>query len=211
MNGNDDPRRVLERAAESRARLELLPRDGAWRVAEVVRVERGGVVVRVPGGGLQSGRDLRCWLAVERVVYTFEASVLRVGVSVPDRSQNGVLLGFLDGWRVAPEGGGHAVLEVVPANGRPVSLLDGAVSIVDVTPEEWTVAAPRDFALVFVEQGAVRLRVGTPSRAPLEVKARVHRLSRGDGHLLYGLHVEEVDDLDRYREIVEAVRVALGL
>jgi hypothetical protein len=206
-----DPRRVLEAAADQRARVELLPREGAWRVGEVVRVERGGVIVRIHGPVPDTGRDIRCWLRVDGAAYTFDASVLRVGVSVPDRSQSGVLLGFVDHWQAAPEGRHHMVLEVVPANGRPVSLIDGAVRLVELGPAEWTVAAPADFGLVFVEQGSVRLRIGTPDRPPVEVHARVQRLARGDGHLLYGLHVEEVEAGERYQELVEAIRASLGL
>lgn len=190
---------------------EVLPRAGAWRHAQVLRVERGGVVLRTLGPPLEGGADVRCWVRVDGVPYTFEASVLRSGVPIPDRSQAGVLLGFLDGWRRADDGRGGLVLEALPANGRPVDLLDGEARLVDLHPDEWTLTAPTRFTLVFVEGSAVRLRLGLPDRAPLEVGARVRRLSRGDGHLLYGLSIERVEDPARYGELLAAVRVALGL
>lgn len=206
-----DPRRILERAAETRTAVEVLPRAGAWRHAQVIRVERGGLVLRLAGDPLANGVDVRCWLLVDGVPYTFEASVLRGGVPVPDRSQGGVLLGFLDGWRRADDQVGGLVLDVLLANGGPVSLLDGEVRLVELHPEEWTVTAPTRFTVVFAEGGTVRLRLGLPDRAPMDVGARVHRLSHGDGHLLYGLRIAHVADPDRYREVVVGMRAALGL
>lgn len=206
----DDPRRVLEDAAEQRLACEVLPRNGSWRRGRVIRVERGGLVLTVSGDPLASGTDVRCWLSVSGQAWTFEASVLRGGVSVPDRSQQGVLLGFLDGWRRADKGGA-ITLEVLPHNGRPVSLIDGAARVVDLEPAEWTLTAPTDFNLIFVEQGAVRLRLGLPDRAPMEVGARVSGLTRGNGHLLYRLTIEGVEDGARYRELVAGIRLTLGV
>lgn len=206
-----DPRRVLEAAAEQRLSCEVLPKNGTWRRGRVIRVERGGVVLTVPGAPLSGGVDVRCWITVDGQAYTFEASVLRAGVPVPDRSQEGVLLGFLDGWKKAERHGGALQLDVVPHNGRPISLVDGAARLVELDPGEWTVTAPTDFNLIFVEGGTVRLRLGLPDRAPMEVGARVRTLSRGDGHLLYRLRIEAVEDGERYREIVDGIRKQLGV
>jgi hypothetical protein len=207
----DDPRRVLEDAAEQRLACEVLPRNGTWRRGRVIRVERGGIVLTVPGQALSGGTDVRCWLTTNGQSYTFEASVLRSGVPVPDRSQAGVLLGFIDGFRRADRQGGGLVLEVLPHNGRPVSLVDGSARLVDLSPAEWTVTAPVDFNLIFVEQGGVRLRLGLPDRAPMEIGARVGTLSRGDGHLLYRLRIEAVEDTERYGEIIDGIRQVMGL
>jgi hypothetical protein len=207
----DDPRRVLETAAEARAPCEILPRRGAWRRGVVVRVERGGVVLSLEGAAPDAGADLRCWLSVGGTPWTFEASVLRSGVPVPDRSQGGVLLGFIDQFRRADGGGGGLVLEVVPPTGGPIGLLAGAVQIVELLPDEWTVGASNRFPLVFVQGGGVRLRVGLPDRAPLELAARVRHHTAGEGHVLYRLSIEEVEDPERYGETLAGVRVALGL
>ena len=207
----DDPRRVLEDAAEQRLSCEVLPRNGSWRRGRVIRVERGGLVLTVSGDALPGGTDVRCWLTVSGQSWTFEASVLRGGVTVPDRSQQGVLLGFLDGWRRADRLGGTIVLEVLPHNGRAVSLIDGAARVVDLSAAEWTLTTPTDFNLIFVEQGAVRLRLGLPDRAPMEVGARVTGLTRGSGHLLYRLTIEAVEDGERYRELIDGIRKVLGV
>lgn len=207
----DDPRRVLEDAAEQRLACEVLPRNGSWRRGRVIRVERGGLVLTVSGDALPNGCDVRCWLHVSGQSWTFEASVLRSGVSVPDRSQQGLLLGFMDGWRRADRQGGTITLEVLPHNGRAVSLIDGAARVVDFSPAELTLTAPTDFHLIFVEQGAVRLRLGLPDRAPMEVGARVIGLTRGRGHLLYRLSIEAVEDGPRYRELVDGIRQTLGV
>jgi hypothetical protein len=205
-----DPRRLLESAAENRCAVEVQPRGSAWRRGDVVRVERGGVVLRLPGG-IDAGVDVRCWLTIDGQPYTFEASVLRAGVPIPDRSQDGVLLGFMDGWQRADARPGALVLEVLPHNGGPVSLTSGAARIVELSPAEWTVAAPLDFPLVFVEQGGVRLRIALPDRAPMELAARVGSLRHGEHHLLYTLRIESVEDTDRYRDLVAGMRAALAL
>ena len=209
--GMDDPRRLLELAAEQRLTCEVLPRQGAWRRGQVIRVERGGLVLRVAGAPLPGGVDVRCWLRIEGVPYRFEASVLRAGVPVPDRSQNGVLLGFLDGFQRADHAAGALVLEAVPPNGSPISLMDGEARMVDLSASEWTVSTPSHFTLVFVENGLIRLRLGVPDQPPMEVRARVHRLAHADGHLPYALQVEGVADPGRYQELVDTLRTALDL
>jgi hypothetical protein len=211
----DDPRRILDAAAEARAAVEILPRQGSAGAqsalrGQVVRIERGGVVVAA-SGPLASGVDLRCWMTVAGRSYTFEASVLRAGVSVPDRSQHGVLLGFVDGFRPADGEAGRLVLEVVAPGGGSASLTEGDVRIVELQPEEWTISAPTAFRLVFVEGGAVRLRIATPDRAPLEVGATVRAIAHGPGHLLYRLGIGSVADADAYRQVVAAVRGLLGI
>lgn len=207
----DDPRRVLEDAAEQRLSCEVLPRNGASRRGRVIRVERGGIVLTVPGAPVAAGADVRVWITVNGKAYTFEASVLRAGVPVPDRSQEGLLLGFVDGWRRAERHEGALVLDVVPHNGRPVSLVDGAARVVEIAPTEWTITAPTDFNLIFAEGGKVRLRLGLPDRAPMEVGARVGALSRVDGHLLYRLAIEGVEDAERYGAIVDGIRARIGV
>lgn len=207
----DDPRRILEAAAESRTAVEVLPRGASVLRGQLVRVERGGVVLAVAGSAPAAGTDLRCWLTVDGQSWTFEASVLRSGVSVPDRGQGGVLLGFIDGWRKTEVGGGQLLLEALPPTGGPVSLTQGEVRLVDLHPDEWLVSAPSGFSLVFVEGGALRLRLGVPGRAPMEVGAEVRELTRSHGHLLYRLGITAVEDQQRYGEIVAALRLALAL
>ncbi len=205
-----DPRRVLETAAEGRVACEVLPRGGTWTGGQLVRVERGGVVLRL-ATSVSSGTDVRVWMTVAGQPWTFEASVLRAGVPVPDRSQNGVLLGFIDAFRPADVHAGALVLEVLPHNGGPVSLVSGAARVVDLAPTEWTISTPRDFGLVFVAHGEVRLRIGLPDRAPMELSARVEALRPGEGHLLYAFRIASVEDSERYRALVAGMRQALGL
>ena len=207
----EDPRRILEAAAESRSRIEVLPRGASVLTGQLVRVERGGVVLALAGSPPSAGTDLRCWLSVDGQSWTFEASVLRSGVPVPDRGQGGVLLGFIDGWRKSEAGGGRLLLEALPPTGGPVSLTQGEVRLVDLAPDEWLVSAPSGFSLVFVEGGALRLRLGVPERPPMEVGAEVRELTRSHGHLLYRLGITGVEDPVRYGEIVAAIRQALAL
>ena len=206
-----DPRRVLEQAADQRSTCEVQARNGAWQRGQVVRVERGGVVLRL-ARALTSGTDVRVWLTVEGRSWTFEASVLRAGVPVPDRSQDGVLLGYLDGFREAEATRVDALtLELLPHTGGPVSLEGGGARVVDLSPQEWVVSIAREFPVVLALQADVRLRIGVAGRAPMELIARVHALAQGDTHLLYTLRVASVDDGERYTQIVAEARAALKL
>lgn len=206
-----DPRSLLERAAEQRLPCELMPRTGTeWSRATVERVERGGVVVRGADGVL-SGSDVRCWIRVDGVAYAFDASVVRTSVPVSDRSDSGVMLGFIDHWEVATRATGHLLLEALPPTGGPVSLLGGAVQIVEIEPQVWTVTTPADAPLIFVEGGSLRLRIGLPDKPPMELTARVRRLTHGSGHLLYGLAIQDVGDPERYADLIGGVRESLGL
>lgn len=207
----DDARRTLEAAAEARVAVDVLPRQGAATRGQVVRVERGGVVLSLAGTVPPVGTDLRCWLTVDGVPYTFEASVLRAGVPVPDRGQGGVMVGFVDGWTRGSTQSAGLALTALPAGGGAVSLVDGEVRVVDLHPDEWLVSAPAGFPLVFVEGGKLRLSMATAGRAPVEVGATVRDVSRAVDHILYRLAIDEVQAADRYREAVAAARSALGL
>lgn len=201
-----DPRRVLREAADRRVACELLPRGGSATRGTIVRVEPGGVVITAPGRRFSGGEDLRVWLAVEGRPYSFEASVLRAGVPVPDRSQDGLLLGYIDRWTEGSDqsdGLADCVVEILPPNGPAVSLLQPPARVVDVSLRELAFTLPASFTLVFVTKGTVRVRLGTPGRPPVELSARVHTLAPGEGSILYGLTFQDVDDPDALREVAE--------
>lgn len=207
-----DPRTLLERAAEQRLACELMPRNAAaWTRATVERVERGGVVVRTSDGVILPGADLRCWLRVDGVAYTFDASVVRTGVPVSDRSESGVMLGFIDHLAVAERAEHALTLEAIAPTGGPVSLLSGVVQLVDLEPQIWTVTTASDAPLIFVEGGTLRLRIALPDAPPMELSARVRRLTHGSGHLLYALAIQNVEDPERYADLLDAARTALQL
>lgn len=207
----DDPRRLLESAAEQRLRVEILPRSGPAGHGQLVRLERGGVVVVCTPPPPAAGTDVRCWISVGGRSFTFEASVLRLGVPVPDRSQSGILLGFVDGFRPADGEAGTLVLEALSPGGGVVSLHDAEVRIIDLQPEEWTISSPSASRVVFVEGGTLRLRLATPGRSPIEVGGVVRELSRSANHLLYRIGIEEVANAAEYRECLAAVRASLEI
>ena len=206
---SSDPRRILEEAAERRLPCELLLRRGGWARATLIRVEKGGVVVGAPGRRFTGGEDVRVWLAIDDHPYTFEASVIRVGVPVPDRSQDGLLLGFIDRWTegaAAPRPVQGRIIEIVPPNGPAVSLLTPPALVVDLVQDGVAFTVPADFKLIFVENGTVGVRLGAPGLPLVEVSARVQTLAPGEGYLLYGLRFEGVGDADQYRQVIEALR-----
>lgn len=181
--------------------------------ARMLRVERGGVVVGVPPRTVASGADLRVWFRHQGTAYAFEASAVRVGVPVPDRSADGVLLGFLDGFREdthaseASETGRQFAL--LPPSGRPISLLAPPARLVHLGVESATFTLPSDFRLVFVESGRVAVELAIPGDQPVSARATVRALSKGDGYLLYDLFFEEVDDGGRWRHTVQVLAQSL--
>jgi hypothetical protein len=200
-----DPRRILEEAAEHRQACEIQVRGEGWVRGVVIRVERGGLIVTAADRRFVGGEDLRIWLAFESKFYRFQASVIRVGVPVPGRGQDGLLLGFIDNWAEAEARGGdgdHQV-DLLPANGPAISLLKAPVRLVDLAIDGLSFSVPDDFKLIFVESGAITVRLGAGGTEPIEVAARVGDLSAGEGYRLYGLYFEGVEDPEKHRDLVE--------
>jgi len=206
-----DPRRLLQQAAEQRVSCELLPRGGRWLSARVVRVEKSGVVLHCPGTRLVGGEDVRVWLRIDDAVYTFGASVLRAGVPVPDRSQHGLLLGFIEGFGLTSaagesgEGGGRS-LELVPPSGPPVSLLEAPIRLVELTIRGLSFTVPEDFRLVFVQGGTVGIALAHPDGGKVHAEAVVDELVRGEGYLLYVMRFVSVDAPDRMPGVLGALQ-----
>ena len=203
-----DPRRILEEAAQRRQACEIQVRGEGWTRAQVVRVERGGLVVTASDRRFVGGEDACIWLAVENKYYTFNASVIRAGVPVPERSQDGLLLGFIDNWSEA-EGRnagsrGSQVLQLVPSNGPAMSLLEPPVRLVELAIDGLSFSVPDDFKLIFVESGTITVRIGDGGAGAIDVHARVGDLSAGEGYRLYGLYFEGVEDPERHRQLIDS-------
>jgi hypothetical protein len=206
-----DPRRLLDDAARQRTACELLPRGGGLVRGTLIRVETGGVVLSTGDHRFTGGEDVRVWFAADGQAWTFEASVVRVGVPVPDRGRGGVLLGFID--RFAPaqgasEGTGR-VAALLPPGGAPVSLLDPPARLLHLAVDGAAFTLPSDFRLVFVESGQVRVRLAAPGGEPVTATARVRALSQGDTHLVYDLAFVHVSDPEHWRDVVEALSATL--
>lgn len=204
-----DPRRILDEAANRRLPCELLLRRGGWARGTIVRVEKGGVVISSPGRRFGGGEDVRVWLAIDDHPYTFEASVIRVGVPLPDRSQDGLLLGFIDRWAegaVAARPGPDRVVDLVLPSGPPVSLLAPPASLVELGLDGLAFTFPSNFKLIFVENGSVGVRLAAPGLPRVDVSAKVMTLAPGEGYLLYGLRFDSVPDPEAHRRLVEALQ-----
>ena len=203
-----DPRRILEEAAQNRQACEIQVRGEGWIRGQVVRVERGGLVVTAQDRRFVGGEDLRVWIAVDAKYYTFHASVIRSGVPVPERSQDGLLLGFIDNWTVSDTDSqsqsptGH-VVELVPATGPAISLLKDPVRLVELAIDGLSFSVPDDFKLIFVESGSITVRLAVSGVEPVDIQARVGDLSAGEGYRLYGLYFEGVGDGERHRSLVD--------
>ena len=178
----------------------------------MVRVESGGVVIQSPGAGMAGGEDVQVWLRVEGTLYRFDASVLRAGVPVPDRSQDGLLLGYLDGFREETEGAeaGDRDLQLLPPTGQGVSLLSAPARLVELDVAGLAFTVPPDFHIVLALGGLIQLRMAVPGQAPLHLGARVRELVRGDGYLLYVLGFTSVDDRERLPAMLGALQALDG-
>jgi len=210
-----DPRRILEEAAQHRQACEIQVRGEGWIRGQIIRVERGGLVVTAADRRFVGGEDTRIWLSVDSKYYTFQASVIRAGVPVPERSQNGLLLGFIDNWAesesraldATPEVVSNQTVELVPSNGPAISLLEAPVRLVDLAIDGLSFSVPDDFKLIFVESGSITIRMGLAGASAVEVHGRVADLSAGEGYRLYGLRFEGVDDPERLRHLIDAIGV----
>ncbi|MAY79784.1 MAG: hypothetical protein CL930_03270 [Deltaproteobacteria bacterium] len=201
-----DPRRILEEAAQHRQACQIQVRGERWIKGQVVRVERGGLVITSDERRFIGGEDLRVWLTFEMKQYTFQASVIRAGVPIPERNQDGLLLGFIDNWAESASESNTKegyVVELVPANGPAISLLDAPVRLVELVVDGLSFTVPDDFKLIFVESGTVTVRIQAPGIDSLNIHARVGALSAGEGYRLYGLEFEKVEDPENHRKVVD--------
>jgi hypothetical protein len=206
-----DPRRVLDDAARQRTACELLPRGGGLVKGTLLRVEQGGVVISAAEHHFTGGEDVRVWFSCDGKAWTFEASVVRAGVPVPDRGRGGLLLGFIDAFSVAAganEGSGR-VVALLPPGGGPISLVDPPARLLHLAVGGAAFTLPADYRLVFVESGRVRVRLAAPGHQPITAEARVRALSPGEDYLVYDLGFEQVEDPEGWRVVVEALQRTL--
>lgn len=216
----DDARRILDDAVRERRPCRVARLEGAWTPATLVGLEQAGLVVVVPNHGMRGGEEVRLWFEEQGRPLYFEASVLRTGVPVPDRSAHGLLLGFLapvpvplpvpvPETKVAASAGGAPLLEVRVAAGT-VSLLAAPVQVVSLAPDRLEFQVPRSYTVVFPEQSVLRLRLGARPSDAYEARGRVDAAVAGDGHVLYRVAIEEVERADLHQQAVPALRAALG-
>ena len=210
---SQDPRRVLEEAALSRAVCELMVRGGGVCRARVVRVEKGGVIVSTEQRSFQGGEDLNVWLQGTEQSYRFEASVIRAGVPVPDRGPGGLMLGFIDRFTVEDRDArkdGH-IVQILPPSGPPISLLEPPARLLQLALDGLVFSMPRTAKLVFVQSGQVQVELGTRGQQSCRVGARVRTLSTGDDYLLYDLDFEGVSSPEQHRTLVRLISETLSL
>ncbi len=200
-----DPRRLMEEAARERVACELMARGGKGTSGRFVRVDRAGVVVVADDAVFAGGEDLRVWFQLDGKPFTFSCSVLRVGVPVPDRSQAGLMLGFVDGFEEASarEVQAGLALTILPPSGRGLELLESDVRVVDLRAEELSFAVPRSETLKFLEGGEVRVRFTRPGRAEHLVAGEVTRLAPGEGHYLYCVRFSGVADPSKHLQVLQ--------
>ncbi len=205
---------ILDDAARSRLACEIMSREGSWLQGQFVRVDKAGVVVVAPGCGFSGGEDVRICFQHEEVPCTFEASVLRAGVPVPDRSQHGLMLGFIDGFQLGEVPGQEeaaaqgASITVLPPMGRGLQLLGGEARVVELTVGELTFTVPALEPLKFVEGGRVRLRFEQAGLGQHIATGTVRQLSPGEKWMLYGVRFDEVEDMDSHLRMIESMQMS---
>jgi len=204
---------ILDDAARSRLACEIMSREGGWLQGQFVRVDKAGVVVVAPGCGFAGGEDVRICFQHDELPCTFEASVLRAGVPVPDRSQHGLMLGFIDGFQLGEVPGQEqaasqgAAITVLPPMGRGIQLLGGDSRVVELTVVELTFTVPVSEPLKFVEGGRVRVRFEQTELGQHIATGTVRQLSPGEGWMLYGVRFDEVEDMDGHLRMIESMQM----
>lgn len=209
---SEEPRAILDEAARRRAPCQVMPRGGSWQPGQFVRVDRAGVAVNVPGLRLLGGEDVQVWFSLDQQPYHFEASVLRAGVPVPDRGADGLLLGFIEGWRAERPGpelvqqAGTSV-RVLPPTGGALELAAGPAQLLELRPGGLSFSVPAEVPLKFVEGSRVRLVFQLPDEPQHEVEGRVRRLSQAEGRYLYAVEFEAIGGEDElHLRVVERLR-----
>lgn len=203
-----DPRAILDQAARNRTRCKLRCRGTEWSPGWFVRVETAGVLAGSSDLRLNGGEDLRVWFSWEGQAYTFSATVLRAGLPLPDRTNNGAMLGFIQDWEredTSARAKAGLQLEVLPTKGKGIALLGGTARLVELGPSELIFAVPTRVALKFMEGGQVRVRFTAPGASQVVV-GRVRRLSPDGAHMLYALAFDEVPDPELHLRAVEAFK-----
>lgn len=205
---SEDPRRILDRAAQVRARCHLLPRGKSVVTGALVRVERGGVVVSVPSRLLSNGVNVKAWVPLHPDTWFFHATVLRTRLAVPGQDCEGVLLGYIDRFEretdASATGTGRR-LDLIPHTGRGISLLRPPARLVHVGLDGLTFTLPAASKLVFVENAEMQVVLADRSAGTCAATARVRSLSRVDDTLLYDLAWVDVDAPDRLRVLVQVL------
>ncbi len=128
---------------------------------------------------------------------------------MPDRSQHGLMLGFIDGFKDGVETdapGTQGSLTVLPPVGRGLELLGGEARVVDLSVQELTFTVPAQVPLKFVEGGTVRLRFRRPDLGEHGVEGLVLKLAPSEDWVFYGIRFEEVDDTDSHLRFIESFR-----
>jgi hypothetical protein len=171
-------------------------------------VDKAGVVIVAPDAGLVGGEDVRIWFSMDEAPRSFEAAVLRSGVPVPDRSQAGLMLGFIDGWKSeqAPAiQSSDPSLKVMPINGHGLNLIGGQARLVEITTSEMAFAVPQEIALKFVEGAVVSVHYKEGGAGHI-LSGTIRKLAPGNGHFLYALRFDSVENEKGHLEAVEALQ-----
>ena len=118
------------------------------------------------------------------------------------------MLGFIDGWRSEEPVSNQedtTLLEVLPPNGRGLNLLGGEVRLVEISAAEMAFAVPQEIALKFVE-GAVFQVHYKEGGASHRISGTIRKLAPGEGHLLYALSFDAIENENAHLEAVESLR-----
>jgi hypothetical protein len=204
----DDARRVLQMAAEMRTPISLSTGDDRGVLAELVRVEPGGVVVDGGDNCFPTGTDWRGWFSFGGRSYRFTASVLELGAMLPNRTQSGVLLGYIDGWSSEQATTRSVTLTVFGPGGLPLPIGKDAARCVEASPKRLAFTLPADSPVAFVEGGTVQVEICLTEQAPIGLSACVVSRVETEGHALYALVIETVSDPQSWRSLLTTLEAA---
>ena len=182
----------------------VLEREG-MRLARLRRFERGMVIITAEGRLPAVGTQLQLWLRAEGSVYVFRSSVLRIGVSVPERSQQGLALGFLSGRKMTLPT--HLQLSVLLPDGSELLLQQNNCSGVELKTDEVLLALEPDSRLLLSDRSRCRLEIKSTTERE-QIHCRVLGVLRAGEIFLCQLRIEDISDPEVHRRMVEQYRKA---
>ena len=196
----DDARRILQLAAEHRTPISLRAGADNAVLGDMVRVEQAGLVIDGGEARFETGTDWCVWFTFESNSYRFDASVLETGVTLPNRAQGGVLLGFIDGWSSEQAQSQPVALRLFAPNGASFEVGEEDTHWVEAALDRIAFTLPASSPMAFVEGSAVRLEIAALPQPAIGLDGKVLRRTVSEGHFLYELSIESVSDPDAWRE-----------
>ena len=168
---------------------------------------RGGVVISIEGEIPSVGEEVVVWFDVNQKTWSLVASVLRLGVGLPERTQAGVALGFLcmEQRSREPDWFLHCKTAVLLPSGSVVNLDNTFCLDIRLDMESLVLVMRPQAKLLLVELGRYDFLLSTGD-VKEQVGYEVRCAHQSRNFLVYLLQIVHIPKVDSHRQIVEGFR-----